>query len=117
MTRVCFLTFIVFAVVVKAFPKAPALDSDGILFLESRSFLGLVSAILSHSKLIILKALTQNLKKEKNFNLVLKAGLVTLLAWLVLNLLALLFSLISMDNEDLKIFGIFEKPRLIKSIK
>ena len=80
MRRVYFHTFIVFAVVVKAFPQTPALDTDSILFLENRSCLGLVSATLSNSKLIILKALNQNLKK---INLGLKAGLVTLLDWLV----------------------------------
>ena len=60
MRRVYIHTFIVFAVVVKAFPQTPALDSDSILFLENRSCLGLVSAVLSNSKRIILKALDQN---------------------------------------------------------
>ena len=65
MRRVYIHIFIVFAVVVKAFPQTPALDSDSILFLENRSCLGLVSGILSNSKLIILKALNQNLKKNQ----------------------------------------------------
>jgi len=66
MRRVFIHIFIVFAVIIKAFPQTPALDSDSILFLENRSCLGLVSAVLSESKLIILKVLTQNLKKKIN---------------------------------------------------
>ena len=60
MSRVYIHIFIVFAVFVKAFPQTHTLDSDSVLFLENRSCLGLVSAILSNWKLIILKALDQN---------------------------------------------------------
>ena len=42
-----FISFPLFAVVVKALPCTPALDEESILFLENRSCLGLVS-ILCH---------------------------------------------------------------------
>ena len=65
MRRVYFHSFFVFSVVVKAFPQTPALDSDSILFLENRSCLGLVSAILSTQQTYYSKSSEPEWKKKK----------------------------------------------------